>query len=85
MFRHYLQERLLMLRASAWRGQGLCAHSPGVPSDVPPLPPDRTPPDIIILPPKSPPPELPEELPPAVPPPPPRPEPPRAPPRIAHR
>lgn len=83
MFRHYLQERLLMSRASTLRRQGLHAHSPGVPSDLPPLPPDREPPDIIILPPKFPPPEPPEELPPSMPPPPPRPDPQRAPPRIA--
>ncbi len=57
------------------------AHSPpGVPSDVPPLPPDREP-DIIILPPQTPPPEPPEKMPPAVPPPP-KPERPQVPTRL---
>lgn len=42
----------------------MAAHTPGVPSDIPPLPPDRNP---IILPPDSPP-VPPEELPPREPP-----------------
>lgn len=42
----------------------LRAHTPGVPSDIPPLPPHRNP---IILPPDSPP-VAPEELPPREPP-----------------
>jgi len=49
----------------------IIAHSPGTPPDVPPLPPDRGPPDIIIMPPKNPPPEQPEDFPPPAPPPPP--------------
>ena len=63
-------------------GQAPVAHTPpGVPSDIPPLPPDREPPDII-LPPQSPPLQPPEEFPPRVPPPP-RPESPPVPPRIS--
>jgi len=58
------------------------AHSPGTPSDIPPLPPDRSLPDIIIMPPKNPPPEQPEDFPPPVPPPPPA-ERPQAPPQVA--
>lgn len=42
----------------------LHAHTPGVPSDIPPLPPDR---DPIILPPESPP-VAPDVLPPREPP-----------------
>lgn len=57
------------------------AHSPGTPSDVPPLPPDRDP-DIIIVPPRNPPTEQPEDFPPPVPPPPPA-DRPRVPPRVA--
>ncbi len=69
-----------MIHAGLLRRQ---AHSPpGVPSDVPPLPPDREPPDIIILPPQTPPAEVPEKLPPAVPPPLPR-KPPEVPPLVA--
>lgn len=58
------------------------AHSPGTPSDIPPLPPDRGQPDIIIMPPKNPPPEQPEDFPPPVPPPPPA-ERPQPPPQVA--
>lgn len=45
--------------------RALLAHTPGVPSDIPPLPPEREP--DIILPPDSRP-TTPEELPPRVPP-----------------
>lgn len=74
MRRHDLQERLLKPRR---------AHTPpGVPSDIPPLPPDREPPDIIILPPRSPP-EQPDIIePPAPQPPGPRPDPPPEPQRL---
>lgn len=58
------------------------AHSPGTPSDIPPLPPDRDPPDIIIMPPRNPQPEQPEDFPPPVPPPPPA-ERPQRPPQVA--
>lgn len=81
MFRHYFQKRLLSPRASCLRGQGLRAHSPGVPSDIPPMPPSREPPDIIV-PPQIPPPDLPVD-PPTPMPTPPLPDPPRAPPQIA--
>lgn len=80
MFWHHLSQDLLMSGLSRTTLKG---HSPpGAPSDVPPLPPDREPPDIIILPPKTPPREEPEKMPPAVPPPP-RPEKPRVPPLVA--
>ena len=79
MFRRHVPQELLIAGVICI---GRTAHSPGAPSDVPPLPPDREPPDIIILPPQSPPPDIPEKLPPAVPPPP-LPERPQVPPRIA--
>lgn len=79
MLWYQLRKGLLRSRLGGSRRPGLQAHTPGVPSDIPPLPPNREPPDII-LPPRNPPTEPPDRLPP--PPPPPR-EPPRAPPRIA--
>jgi hypothetical protein len=75
MRRHDIQERLLMQRARR-------AHTPpGAPSDIPPLPPDREPPDIIILPPRSPP-ERPDIIEPPGSPPDPRPDPPPEPERL---
>lgn len=81
MLQHYLPARRLKALARVMYGREARAQLPGVPSDIPPLPPDREPPDIV-LPPRSPPQEPPERLPPPVPPPP-RPEPPRVPPQIA--
>ena len=78
---HLQEDRRRKRQVSCLQAQRLRAHTPGVPSDIPPLPPKREPPDIVLPPPK-PPPKPPEKLPPKVPPPP-RPEPPRAPPRIA--
>lgn len=75
----HIQERLPKAQASSMRRQEMRLHSPGIPSDIPPLPPNRESPDIVV-PPQFPPREPPEKLPPRVPPPP-RPEPPRAPPR----
>src|ERR1700690_1673439 len=74
MLWHHLQKRLLKTGARDLKGQGLLAHSPGIPSDIPPLPSERDLPDIV-LPPQIPPRKPPEKLPPRVPPRP-RPEPP---------
>ena len=71
---------VLKAQARSVQTQGLRAHSPGIPSDIPPNPES---PDIVLPPPIPPgelPEELPEEMPPRVPPPP-RPQPPRVPPR----
>jgi len=77
LWRH-LQERPRKARAGIMQRQQSHAPSPGIPSDIPPMPPNPESPDIV-LPPKFPPRKPPEKLPPRVPPPP-RPEPPRTPP-----